>query len=410
MGAIYSALHQMKSSPSAYRVMHSSLTLGAILIYMLNALSFRPAEGQRETDLTETCCWNLYPDDTDSDIVESDEEEQPVPVMLDFGLYFISGVFLQEGIALRMGGGDTVTMDSIMRLYKVQNDQDLQMAFQANGRVNNDSERNNRTQNRRRVPVDVRLVASKEELVAQDTPLADLGIRTSIQQQEVGPDIAPLQDDEMDDQDEGGQQKSVGGKQESVDDMVARIWRQFPYDLFENAPNHRFSDQSSHLLLSEEDRKEATIEWFCTTDLRRIFDRVAIKVVTPDKWKGLIFKRYFPAKGFVPPARFQNFLRLRYFQEWNALMESLSVEQAKVVRSSVWDTFKTLKWLPLTDADRLWNTKTLKNPNKKDWTFLPCNDKRPVVQIGLNGRLLQDAESIRISVGRVGQDYRMEVD
>ena len=93
MGAIYNALTLIKNTPSTYRVMHSSLTLGAILIYMLNALNFRPAEGQRETDLTETCCWNLYPDDMDSDVVESDDEEDPIPVLLDYGLYFISGVY-----------------------------------------------------------------------------------------------------------------------------------------------------------------------------------------------------------------------------------------------------------------------------------------------------------------------------
>ncbi len=123
--------------------MHSSLTLGAILIYMLNALSFRPAEGHRETDLTETCCWNLYPDDMKLTIVESDEDEDPVPVMLDYGIYFISGVFLQEGTSLRMGAGDTVSMDSIRRLYNVQNDQDLNIAFHLKTWHADPSQRNN---------------------------------------------------------------------------------------------------------------------------------------------------------------------------------------------------------------------------------------------------------------------------
>ena len=36
----------------------------------------------------------------DSDIVESDEDEDPVPVMLDYGLHFISGVVLQVGKTL----------------------------------------------------------------------------------------------------------------------------------------------------------------------------------------------------------------------------------------------------------------------------------------------------------------------
>jgi hypothetical protein len=143
MGALYKALTLIKDTPSLYRVMHSSLTLGAILIYMLNALSYRPAEGQRETDLTQTCCWNVYPDDMDPDIVESDEDEDPVSVMLDYGLYFISGVFLQEGIALRMGAGDTVSMDSIMHLYDVRNDQELTIAFHLKTWKGDPSQRNN---------------------------------------------------------------------------------------------------------------------------------------------------------------------------------------------------------------------------------------------------------------------------
>ena len=366
--------------------MHSSLTLGAILIYMLNALSYRPAEGQRETDLTHTCCWNVYEDDTDSDIVDSDEDEDPIPALLRCGLYFISGVRIQDGGALRMGGGDTVSRESILRLYNIRDDRDLTVAFCVKTWQHDPSAKNTRTQNRRRVPVDVRLVASREELVAQDTPLADLGIVATVPHREAGPDIVALREDPMD--------EDEGGRQESVDDLLARIWRQFPYDLLDNAPNHRCSQQGSHLILSKKDRAEATIEVFRNTNLCRLFSRVVVKIVTPEKWEGLEFKRYFPAKGFIAPAKFQNFTRLRYFQEWNALMADLSADNARVVRQSAWNTFNTFKWLPLTDADRLWNTKKVK-PGP-EWVHLPHDDNKPVVRIGLNGTLVQDAQSVRL--------------
>jgi hypothetical protein len=206
--------------------------------------------------------------------------------------------------------------------------------------------------------------------------------------QEAGPDIIALHEDHMD-QDEHEQE-------ETIDDVVKRIWRQFPYDLFENAPNHRSNRQGSHLLLSEEDRREATIEVFRNTDLSRLFSRVVVKIVRPDKWEGLEFKRYFPGKGFIPPTRFQNFHRMRYFQEWNTLMDGLSVDEAQVVRGSIWKIFKTFKWLPLTDTDRLWNTKRVKPTN--EWIHLPHDDNKPVVRIGLNGTLVRDARSVRIFV------------
>lgn len=401
IGAIYRALSLLNKSPAPYRVMHSSLTLGAALIYMLNALNYRPSEGQRETELAKTCCWNPYPEDVDSDMVDSDDEdEDPVPVMLDYGLYFLSGVYLQEGKALRMGGGDAVSMDCIESLYKVRNDQDLKIAFHMKTWHGNPHQRNkNRTQNRRKVPVDVRLVVSREELVANDTPLSDLGIKALVLPQEAGPDIVARHEDHMDEEEDNAP--------ENIDTTLTRIWRQFPYDLFENAPNHRSNRQGSHLLLSEEQRREATIEVFRDIDLSQLFSRVLVKIVTPGNWEALQFKRYFPPKGFDPPTRLQNFPRMRYFQEWNTLMDSLSSRDAKVVRDSFWETFKTFKWLPLTDTDRVWNTKKVKGTN--ECIHLPYDDHKPVVRIGLNGYLVKNARSVRLFVEGPASDSEESV-
>jgi hypothetical protein len=84
LGALYRAFSILRASPSPSRVLPSSLTLGAILIYMLNALNYRPAEGHREKELTETCCWNAP--DPNSQIEDSDEEVNREPIMLRYGL------------------------------------------------------------------------------------------------------------------------------------------------------------------------------------------------------------------------------------------------------------------------------------------------------------------------------------
>ncbi|KAH8986188.1 hypothetical protein EDB86DRAFT_2809671 [Lactarius hatsudake] len=279
-------------------------------------------------------------------------------------------------------------MDCIQRLYRVYTDQDLKIAFHVKTLHGNHLERNNnRTQNRRTVPVDVRLVVDQEELAAQNTILADKGIQLPGLPQETGPDIVAQQQDHMD--------EDIDSWQEGIDDKVSRIWRQFILDLFENAPNHRSSQEASHLLLTEQERKEATVEAFRDTDLSRLFSHVAVKVVEPPKWKELQFRRYFPPKGFTPPIRFQNFPRMRYFQEWNTMMESLSSDDAQVVQDSFWQTFKTFKWLPLTDTDRIWNTKRVKGPQ---WTHIPQDNNKPTVQIGVNGKLVRNATNIRISV------------
>ena len=353
---------------------------------MLNALNYRPAEGQRERELTELCCWNTYPDDNDSVIVVSDDEdEQTIPMLLKYGLYFISGVTLEGTTTLRMGGADTVSQECIERLYLMRRHRDLNVAF----RIKAISEEgNNRTQNRRKEPVDVALVAERGDLVAEDTPLSDLGITVQPLPRAHGADIRSFFPANRMGQDQDREE-------ERIDDLVKRIWRQFPYDIFENAPNHRYSHQGSHLRLSTEQRRDATIKVFQTTDLRQLFSRVVVKILTPEKWRDLVFRRYFPEKGFKQPKHLQNFPRLRYYQDWNTLMDGVSAEDAETVRESFWETFETFHWLPLTDSDRLWNTKVVK-PTTPEWLHLPRNDNKPVVRIGLNGGLVANARRIRI--------------
>lgn len=386
MGAIYAAFHLLQVTPPAYRTMRSSLTLGAILIYMMNAMNYRPGEGRVETELTQTCCWNLYQDDDDSDIiVDSDDDRDPIPVMLDHGLYFVSGITRQQGIALRMGGGDSVPMDSINLLYGVTDEHDLKVGFNVKTWHADPKGRcRNRIQNRRKGPVDIRRIVDEEELKAQDRTLAEQGIVMLPLPQEAGPDITNPDVYRMDEDQDG---------QEGIDDIIARMWRQFPYDLLENGPNRKSNREPSHILMPMQERERSTVEVFKTTDLRKLFSRVVVKVVSEASWKRVQFKRYFPHKGFTPPTRFQNFPYMRYFQEWNTLMERLSEEDAKVVRESMWKEFKTFQWLPLTDTDRVWNTKKVVGPQ---FTHLPFDDRQPVVRIGLNEMLVRDVNLVRL--------------
>ena len=401
MGAIFAALDKLAKTPAACRPMESSLTLGAILIYMLNAINYRPAEGRAESELTRTCCWNRYPNGQNLNIVESDEDAEPVPVMLAHGLYFISGVTLQDGLTLRMGAGDRVSPDSITRLYGAIDEHEFNIIFHVNSWRPNRHERNgNRIRNRRKAPVDIRHIVASEELRAQDRTLQEQGIVMIPRPLEAGPDIVARDADHMnEDQDD---------EDERIDDIIARIWRQFPYDLLENSPNHRSNREGRHTLMTEQQREEATLEVFKSTDLRRIFSRVVVKVVNDKNWKELQFRRFFPKKGFVMPTRLQNFPSMRYFREWNTLMNRLTEEDAGVVRASIWQEFKTFQWLPLTDTDRCWNTKKKAGPG---WTHLPWDDKKPAVHIALNERLVRDVDRVQISeVGDDEQGSDMEVE
>ncbi len=197
--------------------------------------------------------------------------------------------------------------------------------------------------------------------------------------------------------------------QETIDDVLKRIWRQFPYDLFENAPNHQSNQEGSHLLRLEQGRREATIKVFQNTDLTQFFSSVVVKIVQPDKWHDLEFRRYFPAKGFVPPTYLQNFRRMHYFQEWNTLMDNLSLDDATSIQESFWVTFQTFHWLPLTESDQVWNTRSVKPT--KGWVHLPYHDNKPVVRIGLNGTWVRDARSIQLAVVQTSdRDENLDVE
>ncbi|KAI0261473.1 hypothetical protein BC834DRAFT_830261 [Gloeopeniophorella convolvens] len=138
------------------------------------------------------------------------------------------------------------------------------------------------------------------------------------------------------------------------------MWRQFPFDIFERAPNQRSAQQSAYILLMSHDREQTTVEVFQRTDFTGIFRCMAAKLVSTETWDDTQFKRYFPPKGFEPPRALQNFRLMKYYRDWNALMLQLSVTDAERVRQQVFETFKTFKWLPLTGSDRMWATKKLR--------------------------------------------------
>ncbi|KAH9015376.1 hypothetical protein EDB85DRAFT_1896817 [Lactarius pseudohatsudake] len=184
--------------------------------------------------------------------------------MLEHGFYFISGVTLQRGIALRMGGGDTVLVDSIAQLYGVADEEDLNIRFNVRAWNRNAHERNNsRIQNRRKVPVDVRDIVADEELQAQDRTLSDQGVATMPLHREAGPDIAPPRVHQMNEDRD---------PEESIDDRVARIWRQS-------------NCEPSYLPMMQQERREATVEVFKHTDLRRVLSRAVVKVLGSKDWK-----------------------------------------------------------------------------------------------------------------------------
>jgi hypothetical protein len=77
------------------RIWRSSLELGAITIYMLNALLRRPGQSRTQDILINAACQHVLSESYDSD--DDDDDEMTQPILYDRGLYFISDLVLDSG-------------------------------------------------------------------------------------------------------------------------------------------------------------------------------------------------------------------------------------------------------------------------------------------------------------------------
>jgi hypothetical protein len=83
LSALLYVVKNLQDADTPTRLDTSSLTLGAIAIYMLNALIYRPAEGRAETALLEAACQHML-----------DENGSTYPSMYARGTYFLSDVIV----------------------------------------------------------------------------------------------------------------------------------------------------------------------------------------------------------------------------------------------------------------------------------------------------------------------------
>lgn len=68
------------------RALRSGLVLGAVSIWMLNALSYRPNSATQFKALADACCQQVESDDSD------DSEVETLPVLYGRGIYFLGDI------------------------------------------------------------------------------------------------------------------------------------------------------------------------------------------------------------------------------------------------------------------------------------------------------------------------------
>lgn len=359
--------------------LRSSLVLGAVGIWMLNALNFRPEGAQQYKSLADACCQHAGSNESDQDSDDSDAEDT-VPVGYNRGIFFLGDIMedrVHESWRVPLAMSTRVDELHLAGIYGrtsmaiLEHDAGIDRVLAPKGTITHTS----RIPNKRRRTTAVQFVRDadiEEDII--DLQLAHRGITLRPVGQETGHDVDEARFDQEEDE--------IGDV--TPDDAVSRIWKQVPFDIFAVSPNGVRMKDPSHIIMSNQARHNVTWETFKSTDFSGIFEKIQIRMVPSDSWTTTMFDRYFPPKGTAPKERgkLQNFPYTTYYNDWFKLMSQLSVNDAKVVRAGVLREFKKLKWLPHGGSDRMWATSKMSG---KNWTMHPIGSKHVACpQIAVN--------------------------
>ncbi|CAL1698688.1 unnamed protein product [Somion occarium] len=346
-----------------YRRDAACLTLGAIAVYMVNALSSRPRSGTAEDALLCACC-RRFPTEAD------DEEGELVPNPHWNGLYSLSGIVLDQYWA-RLPHSARAAEQVLSFMYHRQDVNAIQMEFGSMAAQGGRRQpRADRTANKRAITQDIRPLANDGEV--KNFRLQDRGVTLKRPRTMPGPDthVHHLDDDSDDEVAQPG----------NPDVILQGIWRQFPADVLSKAPNPKNGNLPGYLRMTAENRLHATTAIFKSNNLTNVIAPVQVKLCDAEFWDVTLFNRYFPPKGAQLPRTLQNFRQCVYFKEWLNLMDKLNERNAGIVRDRVQREFHKLLWLPYGGSDRMWQTRL----DSKFRQFPADGERVPCPQIGLN--------------------------
>jgi hypothetical protein len=352
---------------------------------MLNALIYRPAESKAYQDLLECSCQHAAAVNGDDEDIPEDLEDVR-PVMYDRGLYFVSDVIFD--VAPRLPATRVMDHDLLASLYGFPFET-FQEIFHIAGARQPAKANSSRMSNRRKTTTDVEYVCDDDDRNDWHTfHLADQGVVLQPTMAMTGPDV-----DFMDVDDENTVHEEQGDN--TLDSLLQRCWRQFPYDIFQVSPNKVTRSEGRYILLSRSELDNVNHDVFKSLDLSTVFENVQARHCDANFWGETIFRRYFPPPEYVQPSSLQNFRQTKYYKLWNSIMARLSKTGAHRVRKEMLKEFNKLMWLPFPGSDRMWQTRRMMSGG---WSNVPqTSSNGPSPQIAVNSRV---AGRCRILVGK----------
>jgi len=393
LAAIQIVVERLSRAPPEARIWKESLILGAVTVYMHNALIYRPAEGARETELVETACQHELP--TGEFTAESDTDDaETVPVISARGLYFLSD--LVDDKSPRLPRVRTMDEHSLAGLYGASCLADIFSIFKQSGPRGQTGESHpGRVPNRCRKTMDIRYT-HEDPMVVETNELRVDGVRVRDRMRMQGRDADMVIDDYIDQH----------FTSTDPDELIATVMAQFPVDVFELSPNHMAHSEGAHTLMSARRRDKVSMDIFHSYDLRGIFDKIQYSVINEERLKRFIFPRFFPPKGKILPKSLQNFRKSTYFGTWRDLMDRVSNHDAERIRDYVFSKFRLFRWLPYAQSDRMWATSVMKT---KSWKMVPSTPKSACPQLAFIDRYwLKESRTLQVGPDPAIIDLREE--
>lgn len=368
--AYHAVVNDLANAGPESRRWPASLTVGAMIIYMINGLSYREAQSEDWDELLSACSMHIKEADWD------DDEDYVATEAIGHhrGLWFLSSISLEQ--TARIHPRRLPSRETLARLYYKNTFDDLDHEFGHTAILQN---RNGPRVDARRIPnrrTGPKPAQFYEEDLQDEHMVTDLeakGITIRVSEPMEGED---LEDWEALPGDDNGTQ--------SPNIRFAMILKHFPVDILACCANRQDRRLPSYMLLPMEEIQNTTLQRYKSFDLSDIFGRVQVRVCNSQTWS-LMFDRYFPRRSAQPINRgdVQNFPYTYYYSRWIRLMNEVeNSAQATFVREEVRKDFNQLRWVPHADSDRMWCTR---QPTGAIWTMVPNDGVRcPCPHIAVN--------------------------
>ena len=326
------------------RMMRPVLRMGAVAIWMLNALIFRQGEQRRDGEITRASAYH-EPDDMDEEEDDLDAEgmndliaeDLAAPALEERGCYFLSAVQLDHGL-FRLPLTRELDTQTYAQMYGAESWHSLEQLFHE-GEQRQIRKEQAGTRRTRSTAVFEADRESPEREVDFGVHEADVTRRPAIML--TGPDIAP----------NAGRPANDPALANGINGQLNKIWHQFLRDVLRKCPT---GSDGAYCVLETAEIEEATEEIYKSATLP--FRGAFVKVAQKQAWDTSMFDRFFPSRKllaqFNKPA--QHFPQCGYYLQWKSLIGTTRGDGDEELREGIRQEYNKLGWLPWNKADRMW--------------------------------------------------------